>query len=767
MRPVGGNYMIMKSAKCSRGCALPTVRTGLLRLLAVLGFALAGVAHGENVLEDISYTTQPGGKVDVTLKFSGPVGSPQIFTTETPPRIAIDLADTRNGIAQRRIEVGAGATSGISAIEAAGRTRVVIDLFRPASYVNASNGNIMTLTVNNGAGGSSAAAVSAAVADPTKAVAAAGVEISNVDFRRGKNGEGRVIVSFSGAGAAANLRREGGKVVLDLNNVRLPPNLAQRLDVLDFATPVQSIETRPHGSGVRMEIAAAMPFEQLAYQTGNEYVVEIAAKKEDPRLKGKNAEPEYTGSRVTFNFQDIPTRSVLQLIADVSDLNIVVADSVQGNVTLRLINVPWDQALDIVLQAKGLDKRRRGNVIWVAPQKEIADREEAIADARLKTEEKEALVSDYIPVSYGKAKDVAALLTKEAQTNQNAGGGGGSGGAQQQRGFLSTRGSVTYDDRTNILLVSDIPSKIQEIRQLVSILDRPVQQVLIESRIVIASDSFARELGVKFGVSGGYETSNGNVVTTSGSAFGTDEMNNVVLNQRLSAGSRGLPAASPGRIPTSPSPGLTGGIAVPNLDDRLNVNMPATNPAGSFGLAILGADYLLDLELSAAQTEGRGEVISTPRVITASQKEADIKQGQEVGYVTFQSGGTGAPQATVNFKEAVLELKVTPTITADDRVYLDLNVKKDAIASFIDNPGGGQVPQLDKREINTSVLVDNGQTVVLGGVYEVNKSDTLKKVPYLGDIPILGNLFKYSLRNNTKAELLIFVTPRILNDSLK
>jgi type IV pilus assembly protein PilQ len=762
--------MITTSAKCSeRGFAQRTVRSGLVRLIALLGLFVVGAAHAENVLEDIGYTALPGGQVEVTLKLAQPVTAPQIFTTESPPRIAIDLADTRNAFAQRRVDVGAGATSGISAIEAAGRTRVVIDLFRPASYVTSSNGNKLVLTVNAGTNGTTAAAVSAAATDPTKAVLSSqAMEVSNVDFRRGKNGEGRVIVSFSGGGASANLRREGNKVVLDFNNVHLPPNLAQRLDVLDFATPVQSIDTRPHGTnGVEVVIAAQPPYEQLAYQTGNEYVVEVAAKKDDPKLKGKNAEPEYTGSRVTFNFQDIPTRSVLQLIADVSDLNIVVADSVQGNVTLRLINVPWDQALDIVLQAKGLDKRRRGNVIWVAPQKEIAEREEAIADARLKIEDKEALVSDYIPISYGKAKDVAALLTKDAQTNQAGGGGSTSGSSQQQRGFLSARGSVTFDDRTNILLVSDIPSKIQEIRQLVTILDRPVQQVLIESRIVIATDSFARELGVKFGVSGGYESGNGNVITTSGSAYGTDEMNNVILNNRFNRGSRGLPAVSPGNIPTQGQPGVQGGIAVPNLNDRLNVNMPVTNPAGSFGLAILGADYLLDLELSAAQTEGRGEVVSTPRVITASQKEADIKQGQEVGYVTFQSGGTGAPQATVNFKEAVLELKVTPTITADDRVYLDLNVKKDAIASFINNPGGGQVPQLDKREINTSVLVDNGQTVVLGGVYEVDKTDTIQKVPYLGDIPILGNLFKFSNRNNTKAELLIFVTPRILNDSLK
>jgi type IV pilus assembly protein PilQ len=759
--------MITNAATCSeRGPARWAVRTGLPRLLALLGLIVAGVAHAENVLEDIGYNALPGGKVEVTMKFASPVTAPQIFTTESPPSIAIDLADTRNGVNKRRIEVGSGATSAITAIEAAGRTRVVIDLFRPASYQKSGEGNKLVLTVASGTSGSTVAAAAVATTDPTKAVAVHGLDITNVDFRRGKNSEGRVVVSFSGPGAAANIKREGTKIVLDVNNASLPPNLAQRLDVLDFATPVQSIESRPHGAtGARIEIAAQPPFEELAFQSGNEYVVEVAPKREDQKLKGKNAEPEYTGSRVTFNFQDIPTRSVLQLIADVSDINIVVADSVQGNVTLRLINVPWDQALDIVLQAKGLDKRRRGNVIWVAPQKEIAEREEAIADARLRIEDKQELVSDYIPISYGKAKDVAALLTKDTQTNQ-AGGSTGTG-ASQQRGFLSSRGSVTFDDRTNMLLVSDIPSKIQEIRQLVSILDRPVQQVLIESRIVIASDSFARELGVKFGVSGGYETNNGNIITTSGTAFGTDEINNVIVNNRLNRGSRGLPGVSPGIIPTNPQPGQQGGLAVPNLADRLNVNMPVTNPAGSFGLAILGADYLLDLELSAAQTEGRGEVVSTPRVITASQKEADIKQGQEVGYVTFQSGGTGAPQATVNFKEAVLELKVTPTITADDRVYLDLNVKKDAIASFIDNPGGGQVPQLDKREINTSVLVDNGQTVVLGGVYEVNKTDTIQKVPYLGDIPILGNLFKFSNRNNTKAELLIFVTPRILNDSLK
>ncbi|WP_395684091.1 type IV pilus secretin PilQ [Dokdonella sp.] len=748
------------AATSERKFAFRAVRSHLLGILAFVGLVLGASAHAESVLEDIAYTALPGGKVEVTLKFTGPAIAPQVFSTENPPSIALDFADTRNAFSKRKVDVGAGAVSAVSAIEAAGRTRVVADLFRMAGYDTRVNGNNVVLSINNGIVGSSTVAASAAKADPTKAVGGGqNVELSNVDFRRGKNGEGRVVVSFSGPGASANLRREGNNIVLDLLNVKLAASQAQHLDVLDFATPVQSIDTRVRGAGVHMEIVAKQPYEQLAYQSGNEYVVEVAPKKEE-KLKGKNAEPDYNGSRVTFNFQDIPTRSVLQLIADVSDLNIVVSDSVQGNVTLRLINVPWDQALDIVLQAKGLDKRRRGNVIWVAPQKEIADREEAIADARLKMEDKDELITDYIPVSYGKAKDIAALLTKDTQTN--SAGGTATTGSQVQRGFLSSRGSVTFDDRTNTLLVSDIPSKVQEIRQLIAVLDRPVQQVLIESRIVIATDSFARELGVKFGVTGARRDSNGNVVASSGNSLGADYMIDQAFAGRLTPG--GTP------YPIFP-PGLNGGRVTQEgnvLNNRYNVNMPVTNPAGSLGLAILGADYLLDLELSAAQTEGRGEVISSPRVITANQQEADIKQGQEIGYVTISAGsGGGIGTPTVNFKDVVLELKVTPTITADDRVVLNLNVKKDNVAGFVDSPGGGQVPTIDKREISTEVLVDNGQTVVLGGVYEVSKSETQKKVPMLGDIPILGNLFKNRGRQDNKAELLIFVTPRILSDNLK
>jgi type IV pilus assembly protein PilQ len=721
-------------------------------MLMLLGSVLATNVLAQNTLQDITYAPLAGDKVQITLQFAAPVGEPQIFTTQNPARIAIDMPDTHNAVSKRRIDINTGATQSVSAVEAAGRTRVVVDLFHNAGYETRHEGNNFVLTVNNNMSGGAASATAAAVAatDQTKSSVTAGMEVTNIDFRRGQHGEGRVIVSFNGQGAGVDLQRIGDKIDVNMYNVALPAQLAQKLDVLDFATPVKSIETRRKGGGVEMEIAAGGSFDQLAYQSGNEYVIEVSPKKEEAKVD-PNAPPVYSGNRVTFNFQDIPTRSVLQLIADVSDLNIVVSDSVSGNVTLRLINVPWDQALDLVLQTKGLDKRQNGNVIWIAPQREIATREQAIAEAKQKLQDVKQTVAVYIPISYGKAKDIAALLSSR-QGGQ--GGGGGAGG-----GFLSPRGRVTADDRTNTLLVVDTPERVEEIRTLVSKLDRPVQQVLIESRVVVATDNFARELGAKFGISGGYQTGN-TIVSTSGTLAAADQMANIALANRV-AGLGGLPISSPGSVGS--------GIQVPNIGNRLNVNLPAAGSTGSFGLAILGADYLLDLELSAAQTEGRSELISSPRVITANQQEADIKQGQEIGYVTFTGGssGGGASTATVQFKEAVLELKVTPTITADNRVYLTLDVKKDAINSLVANPGGGFVPQLDKREITTSVLVDNGQTVVLGGVYEFDKSTDIAKVPFLGDIPGIGALFRDTKKKNSKAELLIFVTPRILNESLK
>ncbi|HET7358794.1 MAG TPA: type IV pilus secretin PilQ [Rhodanobacteraceae bacterium] len=709
-----------------RGRTSRASRSLICALLTFAAFAFSGGALATTTLNNLSYQVLPGGKVELSLTFTGgPVPQPNVFTTANPPRIAVDFAGTANGISQRHIDIGTGATAGVSVVAAGGRTRMVVELYRASSYRTRVDGNTLVMTVDNGQG--AGVSTTAATIDPSKAlpVAAGGASVSNIDFRRGSNGAGRVMIDFSGPGANADMHSEGDNVIVDLSHVQVPARLAKRLDVLDFATPVQTIDTRTDASGAHLVIEVKGPVETSAYQTPNQYVVEIAPKKnETTAALAADQQPQYTGQRASFNFQDISVRAALQLIAETSHLNLVASDSVNGSVTLRLVNVPWDQALDVILRAKGLAKRKNGNVIWIAPQAELANYEQGVATARLKAEESADLVSDYIPISYGKAADIAKLLTARQ--------GGAGSGAAASRGFLSSRGSVSFDQRTNTLLINDTPEKVLEIRKLVGILDKPVQQVLIESRIVAATDKFTRDLGVKWGAAGVKHNTN-NVIATG---------------------------------PTADDAAATaaGGVSVGN--GIFNVNLPAAAAAGTAGFAILGANYMLDLELSAAQSEGRTEIISSPRVITANQQEAHIKQGQQIGYVTVQGGtqgGTAIP--TVQFKDAVLELTVTPTITADNRVYLKINVKKDALNSFIPNPGGGQVPLIDTREINTSVLVDNGQTVVLGGIYEITKANNVTKVPGLGDIPVLGNLFRKNSKQDDKAELLIFVTPRILSDT--
>ncbi|HUW54812.1 MAG TPA: AMIN domain-containing protein, partial [Rhodanobacter sp.] len=475
------------------------ILVGLL-LLAGASWASAAMA-ASSTLKDIRYDTLPGGNVELHMDFAnGPVPQPKIFTTSNPPRIAVDFADTDNA-APRHQDIGKGSTSGVSAVSAGGRTRVVVELMRESTYRSRVEGNSLVLTVNNGT--ADQAVTTAATIDPSKTLPSSmnGPAISNIDFRRGPNGEGRVLISFSGSGANAQMTRKDDKVLVHIDHASLPARLAQRLDTLDFATPVQSIVTHAGiGGGAEMEIAIKGDVETSSYQTPDQYVVEVAPKKAGTkvdRLAQLDQKPKYTGKRVTFNFQDIPVRSALQLIADISGLNLVASDSVGGSVTLRLVNVPWDQALDVILRAKGLDKRRNGNVIWVAPQAELAKYEEDVANARLKEQDNAELVADYIPISYGKASDIAKLLTSGSLQ-----GGGGSGGANASRGFLSPRGSVSFDERTNTLLLNDTPEKIKQIRALIAVLDKPVQQVLIESRIVIATDNFTRELGAKFGVSG-------------------------------------------------------------------------------------------------------------------------------------------------------------------------------------------------------------------------------------------------------------------------
>ena len=614
-----------------------------------------------------------------------------------------------------------------------------------------------------------------AMADPAKRTPDA-VTVTAIDFKRGDGGSGKLVLRFSGSGAAPDLRNMGSSVVVDIGNAQLPAALQRPINVTDFATPVQRIEARATSSGAQLVLGTQGAFESMAYQSGNDYIVEIVPRASTAGVaKAKVAAPamgasamgattsastvRYNGKAVTFNFQDVPVRTVLQLIAEESNLNIVAADTVQGNVTLRLINVPWDQALDIVLQAKSLDKRRSGNVVWVAPQKEIAQFEQDKEDARISLEERAEKVTEYIPVNYASAEDIAKLLTEESKGNSSGGGqGGGAGGQNQQdRGFLSSRGSLSYDKRTNTLLVIDIPARVAAIRDLVTMLDKPVDQVVIEARIVIANENVARELGARFGISGAKDNAyfSGNLETNStnrNADYQASQTNTTLVNAYNGC----LAGASPS---SCIAPTLVGS----SITRGLMTNLPAAlqNPAGSLALSILNAGYLLDIELSAIQEQGRGEVISNPRIVTSNQKEAVIKQGREIGYVTVTGAG-GQLTPTVNFKEALLELKVTPTITNDGRVFLNLNVKKDELDGFVSAGSFGDVPQIAKREVNTAILVDDGQTVVIGGVYEFSDSTELSKVPFLGDLPVIGNLFRNKSRAKTKAELLIFVTPKVM-----
>ncbi len=606
------------------------------------------------------------------------------------------------------------------------------------------------------------AAVPAAI-DPAKQTPGV-LSVSSIDFKRGDGGSGKLIMRFSGDGAAPDMRTQGSNVVIDIGNAKLSTALQRPLDVTDFATPVRRIDASQAGSASQIVLSTNGPFESMAYQTGRDYIVEVVPRAAAPaRAVGAPASASrqaaaddsdsgraYKGKPVTFDFQNIAVRTVLKLIADESKLNIVASDTVQGDVTLRLNNVPWDQALDIVLQAKGLDKRRSGNVIWVAPQAEIAKFEQDKADARLAIEERAEMVTEYIPVNYGNAEDIAKLLTDESK-NSSGGGAGGGGGAAQSRGFLSSRGSISFDRRTNTLLVIDIPQRVANIKSLVNQLDRPVDQVVIEARIVIATESFARELGARFGISGSRDNAyfSGNLdanTANRNSQASTAFDNQTAYNDWLNGGSVGAP-------PVPKSPSITRG---------LNVNLPSgSSNAGALALSILNAGYLLDVELSALQTEGRGEVISNPRVVTSNQKEAVITQGREIGYLTV-TGGQSNNVPTVQFKEALLQLKVTPTITNDGRVFLNMMVTKNEQDGQVDLGAFGFVPTIAKREINTAVLVDDGQTVVIGGVYEFKDQHDVSKVPFLGDIPFLGNLFKKKSRNKQKAELLVFVTPKVL-----
>lgn len=685
-------------------------------------------------LESVDYNTGLDGSVEFHLKFDGSIDKPEVFMTARPARLAFDMLGVQNDSGVKLMPISKGNTKSIRIVSANDKTRAVIDLVKSAHHELKVNGNELTVTIF---GNSNKAWNNANAKDSV-------YNIENVDFRRGKDGQGKIIIVFNKPGVLVNLRESSDTIHLEINSTKLPEKFDNKLDVIDFATPVTYVDVRARNGNVKIDISGTGAYEHLAYQTGNQYVIEVSKIKSTAENKATSLAEEvvYEGNKVSFNFQDIEVRSVLQLIADASQLNLVVADTVEGNVTLRLNNVPWDQALDIVLNSKQLDQRRKDNVIWIAPAKEIADREQEKLEALRGKEEFEPLKTIYIQINYAKAEEFATLLTG----GNSAGISGGTEVEGQSNGLLSARGSVSFDERTNTLLVSDIPDRLKNVEKIVTMLDIPVKQVQIESRIVIATDKFGDELGVKFGVTGSKEDSHGNILSTGGSLAALDRLNSNSISNRLNSPSgSGLPNFTPGS---------------PSLGERLNVNLPAVaGNASSWAFSILAADYLLDLELSALETEGRGEVISTPRVVTTNQKEALIKQGVQIPYEESAASPTGVP--TISFKEALLELRVTPLITPDDRVDLTLKVTKNTVGEFFNG-----VPSIDTREIDTRVLVGNGQTIVLGGVYEQVKLVEHSKVPVLGDIPGLGALFRNKAIQNDKAELLIFITPTIIKESL-
>ncbi|HMD73050.1 MAG TPA: type IV pilus secretin PilQ [Steroidobacteraceae bacterium] len=701
----------------------------MVTIAAVTLTALASIntlarAADPNTLQSIDVQTLSGQQVQLKLTLSGPASEPLPFTIDKPARIAFDLLNTSLAVATRRIDVRSGGVDTVLAAEANGRTRLVVNVDALMPYSTKVDGNTILITLG-AQPGDTVAKTAPARASSGQAAAAADRSIKTIDFRRSADGTGRVIVQLSDPRTPVNVRQEGNQIVVDFANTLMPKNLLRRYDVMDFATPVQTVDALRIEGSSRLVITAQGDFEQLAYQSDNQYTVEV--KPSTKRIASEDKK-EYTGERLTLNFQDIDVRSVLQLLADTSGQNIVVSDSVNGNLTLRLQNVPWDQALDIVLRTKGLDKRRQDNVIIIGPTEELASREKSALTARRDVQELEPVHTEFLQVNYAKVSDLLKLIRPT--------GGAASGG---KTSMLSERGSVSVDERTNTLMVHDTAERLADIRRMVQLLDIPIRQVLIEARIVVVSDTFERDLGARLGVTTATSAS-GNLLSVSGNAAGSDAVVSSATGATPATGSSLLTAAT--------------------LANRYQVSLPASNINGSIGISLLSGSHLLDLELSAAQNEGKSETVSSPRVITANQKQATIMQGVEIPYQESASSGA----TTTQFKNAVLSLKVTPLITPDNRVVLDIDVSDDTVGSNVASATGGSVPSIDTRQIITQVLVNDGQTVVLGGILETTKSKSADKVPFLGDIPVLGNLFKNSININNKTELLIFITPKILRE---
>jgi type IV pilus assembly protein PilQ len=723
-------------------------------LAALCVWTFAGLAHAQtaNSLDGVTVSRASSGRVVVRFQLkNAPANPPASFAIQNPPRIALDFLDTANGLGATQRQVDEAALRSLNVIQAGNRTRVVFNLNKPQSFDTQVDGNSIVVTLNDQEAIKPGMDTVQRFAEPK--VGEVQHALRDVDFRRGRNGEGRIVVDLSDASAGIDIRQQGRTLVVDFLKTSVPRNLARRIDVADFGTPVMTVETLAQGANARMVIEPKGLWEYSAYQTDNRFILEVKPVQEDPNKLIQGSRSGYKGEKLSLNFQNVEVRAVLQVIADFTGLNIITSDTVQGSLTLRLKDIPWDQALDIILQTKGLDMRKNGNVVLIAPREELALKEKQQLENAIQIGELEPLVSESFQLNYIKAQDILNLITSNRQQQFGAGAGqtATTGG---QGSIISKRGVAIIDPRSNILFVTDTAARLEEVRKIVRQIDTPIRQVLIEARIVIASDRFSQQLGVRFGQQTGFTINNRYAAGSSGSLNTTPVVR--TEGDRLIRETR-----------TQTPFELASGLASAGYSDspQLNVNLPVPSAAGQLALTLinLGSGNLINLELSALEADARGKVVSSPRVVTGDNQKAAIEQGTEIPYVT--PGSANSP-ATVQFKKAVLRLDVTPQITADGRIIMVVEVRKDTVGQYVQLGGGFSVPSIDTKNVVTQISVNNGDTAVIGGIYEETIRNDVTQVPWLGNIPILGYLFKQTGNSSEKVELLIFLTPRIVKDTV-
>ncbi|WP_214002286.1 type IV pilus secretin PilQ family protein [Acinetobacter variabilis] len=693
--------------------------------MGAVAIAVMQAASAQVSMTNVVPMQIPGQGTEIRVMFNGLPPQPQAYQLESPSRLILDFNEAQQNLKQSSIPVATAEASSVDVSSDAQRSRLTVNLANAGAFTTRVEGNTFILKINS--------ATPVAIAQPVQQQVAQG--ITNIGFQRGAQGEGLVVIDLAGQNTPVDVQQQGTKVIVRTLGSKIPAHLTRRLNVNDFATPVSTVDAvNQNGSGV-ITIQSAESYEYMAFQTDNKLTISLKRPEVKGPLRPKSV--AYTGKKISLDFQDIEVRRVLQLLADFTDINMVAADSVQGNITLRLKEVPWDQALDIVLKTKNLDKRRNGNVIWIAPVAELIKAEEEEAKALAQSVKLAPIQTEYMQLSYAKAADIEKLITQ----NKSASGSGSSNSTSNgddRESLLSSRGSISIDARTNTIIVNDTQPFIDKIRNMVDLLDVQVKQVMVEARIVRATTDFTKEMGVKWGILSQGITNN-NHLLVGGSDTTLWDLREPEVNELG---------------------GFTYDIQRP---DNLNVDLGVTSQGASriaFGLISL-SDFMLDLELSALQADGYGEVISTPKVLTADKQKATVASGSQIPYQSAEGGGANAV-STTSFIDATLSLDVTPSITPDGKVQMELNITSDSPG----NPTPTGQLTINKNQINTNVLVDNGETVVLGGIFEQETRNAQTKVPFLGDLPYLGRLFRKDVKSDNKRELLIFVTPRIVNDSV-